>query len=367
MSQIAGPLDRYVFWEWTKIFFSTALGLPILLVIIDVTDHLQAYLDRNIPPADIALSYVYWVPQSMFLAMPAAVLFATVFSIGTFTRHSEVTAAKASGISFYRLIAPILFGALLAAGLNLVIGELVPIADSRRSELLGESKIGSGTQRSNFAYAAEFGRVYKALSLDATQGTLDKVQIERMGNERKGSGADYPTVLVSSAGATYSPKTGLWTLQQGEMHIVRDTTPSMVMSFSKMVDKRMTERPLDLMAKPRNPQEMRYFELTRFIHALERSGGDGNLLRVERALKIAIPVTCLVIALFGAPLATSTQRGGTAYGVGVSLATTVTFLMLIQLTRAVGKGGLLPPDLAAWAPTALFALMGIILLVRVRT
>ena len=106
MERVGGPLDRYVFLEWMKIFVSTALGLPFLLVIIDLTDHLQSYLDRNIPRADIALSYVYWMPQSMFLAMPAAVLFATVFSIGTFTRHSEVTAAKASGISFYRLIAP---------------------------------------------------------------------------------------------------------------------------------------------------------------------------------------------------------------------------------------------------------------------
>ena len=139
------------------------------------------------------------------------------------------------------------------------------------------------------------------------------------------------------------------------------------MSFSKMIDRRMTEAPADLMAKPRDPAEMRYQELSRFIASLERSGGDANLLRVERALKIAIPVTCLVIALFGAPLATSTQRGGTAYGIGVSLATTVTFLMLIQLTKAVGKGGLVSPDIAAWLPNAVFALGGLVLLVRVRT
>ena len=134
-----------------------------------------------------------------------------------------------------------------------------------------------------------------------------------------------------------------------------------------MIDHRMTERPLDLMAKPRDPQEMRFADLARFITSLERSGGDANLLKVELALKIAIPVTCLVIAMFGAPLATSTQRGGTAYGVGVSLATTVTFLMLIQLTKAVGGKNLLPPDIAAWLPNALFALMGLVLLVRVRT
>jgi lipopolysaccharide export system permease protein len=121
------------------------------------------------------------------------------------------------------------------------------------------------------------------------------------------------------------------------------------------------------MAVPRSPQEMGYRDLTRFIRALERSGGDANELKVERALKIAIPVTCLVIALFGAPLATSTQRGGSAYGVGVSLGTTVIFLMLIQLTKAIGGKGLIPPDLAAWIPNFVFAVVGTWLLTRVRT
>lgn len=356
------PLDKYVFLEWMKIFTATAIGLPILLVIIDLTDHLQQYLTRQIPRADIALSYVYWMPQSMFMALPAAVLFATVFSIGNFTRHSEITAAKASGISFYRFTAPILLGALFAASLDLAIAEVVPITDARRNDLLKESRMESGTQRANFAYAAEFGRVYKAQSLDVTAGRLDKLQIER-----KGNGRDYPTVLISAAGATFDKRTGRWTLGAGDMHVVRDSAPSMSLSFGELHDRMMRERPGDLMAKPRDPQEMRYTELSRFIRSLERSGGDANLLRVERALKIAIPITCLVIALFGAPLATSTQRGGTAYGIGLSLAITVTFLMLIQLTKPLGGKNIIWPDVAAWLPNALFAVMGVWLLARVRT
>ena len=51
------PLDRYVFTEWAKIFLATAIGFPLLLVVIDLTDHLQKYLDQNLPRADIALSY----------------------------------------------------------------------------------------------------------------------------------------------------------------------------------------------------------------------------------------------------------------------------------------------------------------------
>jgi lipopolysaccharide export system permease protein len=78
-------------------------------------------------------------------------------------------------------------------------------------------------------------------------------------------------------------------------------------------------------------------------------------------------VTCIIIALFGAPLATSTQRGGAAYGVGISLAVTVVFLMLVQLTKAIGGKGLLPPDLAAWIPSAIFGALGVLLLTRVRT
>ncbi len=152
------------------------------------------------------------------------------------------------------------------------------------------------------------------------------------------------------------------------MHVVPDSTRDVAFSFERMIDRRLTERPMDLMAKPRSPQEMRYGELTRFIVALERSGGDANVLRVERALKIAIPVTCFIIALFGAPLATSTQRGGAAYGIGVSLGTTVIFLIMIQLMKAVGgKGVIEPPELAAWVPSIVFAIVGSILLARVRT
>ena len=362
MKHLLRPLDRYVFTEFSKIFFVTALGFPILLIVIDLTDHVQGYLDKQIPTRDIALSYLYWIPDSMFMVLPAAVLFATVFSIGGFTRHSEVTAAKASGISFYRLILPILVGAVLACGLDLGLGEVVPLSNRRRSELLQEDKAQIGTSRYNFAFAGEYGRVYKASELHTDSGRIAGLQIER-----KGAGPAYPTYLLSADTAVYNARGQRWTLRKGEMHIVSDTGANVTISFAAARDPHFTERPAEMMAKARDPHDMRYNELTRFITALERSGGDANVLRVERALKIAIPVTCIIIALFGAPLATSTQRGGSAYGIAVSLATTMIFLLMIQLTRAIGGKGVIPPDLAAWIPGAIFGLMGLVLLARVRT
>jgi lipopolysaccharide export system permease protein len=359
--KFGGPLDRYVFTEFAKIFVTTSLGFPLLLVIIDLTDQLEKYLARDLPKRDIALSYLYWIPESMFMVLPAAVLFATVFSIGGFTRHSEVTAAKASGISFYRLAMPIFVGAVCAAALDLVLAEVVPITNSRRYDLLEEDKFRGTTSRYNFVFAGEGGRVYKVGSLSTTSRLLENVQIER-----RGTGPEYPTVIVAATTGRYMPN-GTWRLDRGEMKIVADSGPDFGMRFAAMIDKRFVERPADMLAKPRSPQEMRYRELTRFIKAQERSGSDVNTTRVERALKIAIPFTCIIIALFGAPLATSTQRGGAAYGVGISLAVTVVFLMLVQLTKAIGGKGLLPPDLAAWIPSAIFGALGIVLLSRVRT
>lgn len=355
------PLDKYVFREFSKIFVITALGFPLLLIIFDLTDNLDTYLNRELSQTDLLLSYVYWLPDSVFLILPAAVLFATVFSIGALTRYSEITAAKASGISFYRVIAPIFAGALLATVAGLVLGELAPFANRKRQELLRADQFAGGNERYNFAYAAEQGRVYKIGALRVSDGTVHGIDIER-----KGAGPEYPSYVLSAVSGSYEPESG-WMLKNGVMHIIPDSSSNITFAFDSARARHFNQRPVELTTSPKAPEEMRFVELGRFIGAMERSGADVNELRVERMLKIAVPVTCVVILLFGAPLATSTQRGGAAYGIGISLATTMIFLVMIQLTKAVGSKGILPPDLAAWIPSIVFGITGTYLFLRVRT
>jgi lipopolysaccharide export system permease protein len=354
-------LDRYVFVEFWKIFVTTALGFPILVNIIDLTDNLDKYLSQHLSPGRIALSYLYWLPDSMFMVLPAAVLFATVFSIGALTRHSEITAAKASGISFYRFIAPIFAGAVIATILGLILGELAPITNKKRLEILQSDRLNLSSDRYNFAYAADRGRVYKIGALHLLTPSIDGMVIER-----KGNGPDYPSFVVTANTARYSTRNG-WVLQRGAMHVIPDTLRNMTITFDSLVDRHFTEAPKQLTLTQKAPTDMGFRELGRFITSMERSGAEVNELRVERMLKIAIPITCIVILLFGAPLATSTQRGGAAYGVGVSLGTTVIFLMLIQLTKGIGGKGMIPADLAAWLPSIIFGIVGVILFARVRT
>jgi lipopolysaccharide export system permease protein len=361
VSKTVRALDRYVFTEFWKIFVTTALGFPVLVNIIDLTDNLDKYLGQHLSTGRILLRYVYWLPDSMFMVLPAAVLFATVFAIGALTRHSEITAAKASGISFYRFIAPIFAGAIFATILGLILGEIAPITNKKRMEILASNKVNISSDRYNFAYAADRGRVYKIGALH-----LIEPSIEGMVIERKGNGPDYPSYVITANGARYTPRGG-WVLQHGAMHIIPDTVHNMTFSFDSLVDRHFSEAPKQLTLSQKAPTDMGFRELGRFITSMERSGAEVNELRVERMLKIAIPITCIVILLFGAPLATSTQRGGAAYGVGVSLATTVVFLMLIQLTKGIGGKGMIPADLAAWLPSIIFGVVGLFLFARVRT
>src|SRR6059036_2300207 len=360
-------LDRYAVGEWLRVFLITLLGFPILVLVIDLTDKLDQYLGRGIKPAAVALSYVFYFPELMFLILPVAVLFATVFTVGALDRHSELTAAKASGISFHRLVRPLFLAAGTAFVVGLLLGEIAPVATSRRMELLGEKAIRSTSSRYNFVYRADGGWVYAIRALELRSRELMDLMLER-----EGTGADYPTIVLAAQRAVYGDSCKVrprWTLVRGTLRYLAGNEPGgeAAFEFDSLQTRTMIERPVDLLAEPKAPDEMRYGELRRYIDALTRSGSNAKKLQVELALKIAIPFICLLIALFGAPLAISSPKSGAAWGVAASLATTFIVLLMFQLAKAVGAGGVLPPMLAAWTPNILVGVAAVYLLRKAPT
>lgn len=355
-------LDRYVLRSWLVIFALTALGFPVVSVMINMTDNLERLMERGLTFREIVVSYFYAIPENVFLVMPASVLFATVFTVGNLGRHSELTAAKAGGWSFYRVTLPLYIVATLAAGLAYVVGELAPESTSRQLELQKAKAARPRTARYNFVYRADQGWVYTIRSLDVQNRML-----RQMVFERQGKGTDYPGLSVVADSATYDDTLKSWRLWSGSSRRIMDGGRQITYKFRSARLRALSQEPVDLLAEPKAPEEMRYAELTRYIDALKRSGNDTSKIEVDRALKIALPATCLVIALFGAPLAVSSPRQGTAIGIAISLGTTVIFLSLIQLSKAIGVTGLVNPVAAAWAPNVIFLGAAIWLLRRVRT
>ena len=353
-------LSRYVIRQFIGTFVGLVLGLPLLFIIGDVTDNIDKYIDRGITGGRLLLSYVYIYPQFVLYGFPIAALVATVFTIGGMTRHQEITAAKAGGVSFYRLFLPVLTLGLVLVAAAYGLSELVPVTLSKRATLMGEQTTSSKGPRLNFVYQTEREGVLTARRLDPAAGEINQVTLER--NAARGQ----PGIHRMAQRAAWT-KRGGWKLYQGYTRILHADGREVTARFDSLRVPGLVETPEDFLGEPKEPEQMRYAEMSRFIGAIERSGGDANPLRVERGQKLAIPVAVIVIIIFGAPLVTSSQRGGTAYGVGISLGVTIIYLLLFRVGQAMGSSGAIDPVWAAWGPNALFLVAGLILMTRVKT
>jgi lipopolysaccharide export system permease protein len=355
-------LDRYVLQSWIRIFLLTALGFPIVTILINLTDTLNRLLDRGLTMREIAISYIYSIPENLFLVMPAAVLFATVFTVGAMGRHSELTAAKAGGQSFHRLMRPIFIAAACASVLAFIVGELAPGATARQLEIQKAKQSRPTRTRFNFVYRGDAGWVYTIRSLDVASRQLKQLMFER-----QGTGLEYPGLVLTADSAGYDDTLKIWHLRTGASRVIAGPGRQATFNFRSMRLRALRQSPADLLAEAKAPDEMGYAELGRYIDALKRSGNDANKLVVEQALKLALPVTCLIIALFGAPLGVTTPRAGAAVGIAISLGTTVVFLLITQITKAIGAGGVINPVVAAWFPNVVFLFAALVLLAKVRT
>jgi lipopolysaccharide export system permease protein len=355
-------LDRYVAREFMRLFLLFSLAAPILFVLGHWTDNIDTYSEKAIPLRDVALGYLFMLPQFILWSFPIASLIATVFTVSAMTRHSEMAAAKAGGISFYRatLILPVMGLILAVTGIGLT--EVVPPGIRRAAELHGE-KTGYRRSRSDFVYRDDDGNVYGIRQIDVAAGRISSLTMEK-----EGDGVSTPTLHVFARDAVWDSTTHRWTLHDGQLRVFVPDRPEKYIKFDELIPTRLTETPEELLADPKDTEEMRYGEINRFIQSLERSGGKPFKAMFSRSEKIAIPVATLIVILFGAPLLSgATARSGPAYGIGVSLGITIVYLMMFRLAQAIGATGAIQPDLAAWIPNMIFAAGAVALNFRVRT
>ena len=353
-------LDRLVARSFMKVFLAFTLGSPVLFVLGDITENLEDYLGAGLSWTDVGLSYLFKLPQFIQWSFPIAALVSAVFTVQSMTLHREVVAAKAGGISFHRLVIPLfLLGAVLTF-VALGLEEVVPRTNRRAAEILGQEDT-RREWRSNFVFQGEDGRNFTIERLNVADGTMTEIVVETVE-----PGTNRPISHLTAESAEYDPAVG-WTFNEGYYRVFLEGDEELASQFQQFRTRGFTESPEDFLEEPRKPEEMTRAEMGRLADIIERSGGSPTKLRVDREEKIAIPVATLVIILFGAPLATSTKRGGTAYGIGVALLSTILYMLLFRISGAVGETGALDPFSAAWIPNVLFLGAGLTFLIRVRT
>jgi lipopolysaccharide export system permease protein len=352
-------LDRYILRRFLFILFFALFAFICIFLIVDSIERLDVYIDEKVPSLVVVQLYVYYLPYIIVLALPVAMLLASLFSVGNLARKNEIVAISASGVSLYRTLAPLLLLALFISLGAYYFGEhVVPQASSKRAALIDqylEKKREAWRKRINNVYMRDSqNRLISMRAFDAARSTGHTVSIRRF----EGLELRYRLDCRSM-----SWEDSVWVLRQGVERIFREGQESVnTFESKKLTDENL--RPQDFAQVLKKPEEMSYQELKAFIAEVKLNGGNESHWLVDLYLKIAIPFANFIIVLFGAPLASPKRRGGGAAGFGISLVICFVYFGLVKVCQSFGQNGVLPPLFAAWFANGLFAAWAIYIFVR---
>ena len=112
---------------------------------------------------------------------------------------------------------------------------------------------------------------------------------------------------------------------------------------------------------------MTYSELKGYIQKIQKEGYEATRYIVEKQIRLAFPVVCIIMALFGIALALRKEKGiGVAQGIVGSLLVAFVYWICFGLSRSLGISGIFPPLWAAWSSNILFLFIGGYLLLNIQ-
>jgi LPS export ABC transporter permease LptF/LPS export ABC transporter permease LptG len=356
-------LDRYVL---ARFFSSLALVLVSVLVmvfIVDYADHLDDIL-RNKPPSSAVFGYYRYLLYNWTVELlPFAMLIAALVGLGSLSRFNEDTAFKASGVSLYRLAAPIVVAAVatgvIAFGLSDSVGPIAQQREARFLNLLKGRPVDYGMRAAsarNWFYG-EDGRIWFREETDPKTGLLVAPTVFEFGPG---------FTLVRRDQAAEARWSGQdWVFLRGWTRTFEGSAETSYRPFSQ--ESIAGDLPDAFTREKRTPEEMTFAELGSHTRRLERTGYPTAALETALHQKIAKPVLVPLMALLAVPFAFRVGRRGTLAGIGVGLGLGIVLLLASEGFTRLGAVGALPPALAAWSPDVLFATGTAYLLLRLKT
>ncbi len=359
-------LDRYVAREFLKILAMTVLVFAGIYIIVDLFEKLGRFLEAGVPARVMLQYYLLSLPQIVFQVLPVAVLLASLLSLGSMARHNELLAMKMGMISTLRIAVPVVALGLLLSGAALGLGQsLIPRASERAQNIMNTKvkKLPAArvARQTDIWYRAQgdpFHQLFLHIGLaDVRSNLLRDVTLIELTPQFT------PLRRLDAREAVWEQ--GGWILKDGYMWMFSPAGELLLDRFQRMAVG-IAERPEDLARAVRAPEEMTYDELKDYIGRLAQSGVDVRRYWVDLYAKVALPFACLVMGLIGIAFGLRTGKTGVLVWVGACVPLAFLYWVLLSLGFSLGRGGALPPLVAAWLPNALFAAGGLAALIRVR-
>ncbi len=372
-------LDLYLSRKFLLTLAFALIAFTSIFVVVDLIEKLSDYIDRQVPGMVIVSYFFYYVPYIIVLMFPIGMLLAALFSVGQLSKYNELTAMQASGLSLYRILAPLLIlGFLFSLGMMYFTERIVPIANQRKAEIKNQyidrlphhlpsrasnlylqENLDAGAQQDWFRPAAgahlHSRRVFIG-HYNAAQKTAERASIQEY------EGVFIVRRLDASALLWQNDH---WQAIKGYRRSFQNAR-EVAVPFDTLALTDLFFTPEVLVKVQKDPEEMSYRELKNYIREVASNGSDPQRWLVDLHLKISFPFASFIMVLFGAPLAVGRARSSGAVGVGMTLVLAFLFFGTIKTGQTLSQSGILPPLLGAWMGNIIFLIGGVIVLVRAR-
>ena len=355
-------LSRYLAREFTQNFFLGLGAFSATYLIVEFFERINAFLYNQASWPMIGAYFLNKIPSILFQVTPAAVLLSAMITLGLMSRHNEIMALKSGGVRLWSLVHPVLGTVLLIfvglLGLNEFI---IPTANQNAREirdLIIHKKKPTAAFKQSQVWIHGQHRIFNIQLLHPETNTLEGLTLYRFKPNFE---------LVQRVDARRAQwKDGQWVLTDAS---VTDFTPKGMPTRKnyREVVLSIPETPADLKIGEKNPNEMNFRELREYVQKIEVDGYNASKYRTAMHAAISFPFITVIMAFLGIPLAVRKERGaGLARGIGYSVLISFIYLVVYSFIVELGKGGTLPPFLAAWLGNFIFAMVGVYLLLSVR-
>jgi LPS export ABC transporter permease LptF/LPS export ABC transporter permease LptG len=356
-------LDDYVVRNFLGYLTLITASFLVLTLIFTFFELLTDIVKNRIPLVTVAEYLANVTPSWLYLFTPLCVLLAMLVTFGLMQKSNEITAMKASGISIYRAVLPVLcISALVAGALFLLEESYLPYANKRVETLrntIKEKPAQTYLRPDRKWIFGEHNTIYYYQFYDAETdqfGSISAFEFEPHSFQI--------TKCVYAARAQWESNLQGWVFEKGWERSFRGAAIAGFNTFNVQEFAELNEAPTYFKKEVRQSQEMNYEELNNYIHDLQQSGFEVVRLRVQLQKKLAFPLITLVMAVLAVPFALSAGRRGALTGVAVALLIGVVYWVTSGLLEAMGNVNQLPPGLAAWSPDVIFSLAGAYLVLK---
>jgi len=356
-------VDRYITVSIARTFLSAILVFCFLYVLIDLATHMDDFISNKVPLLIVGEYYASFLPIIFVQTSPIASLLATLFTYSTLNNNNEIIALRATGFDFWRTTRPaIIFGLMITSLIFMVNERFVP-GSMNASQDIKQDTIEARTKDAQKAQEIKnlffYGLKDRLFFIDhyfSTSHTMEGITVISQDSQQR------MTEKISAQKGTWDGKRWTFFNCQVATYDPLDNSRTDQVKFYKEYPMDMGETPKDLLTQRTRVANMNIQELSAYINRFQSSGAYSalNSLRVDLHQRIAYPFGCIVILLVGLPFALTTGRrkGLTFASVGIALAIGFLFFVVNSVGLALGKGGALPPIVAAWIAPVLFLIAG---------